>query len=421
MGTTGGNILLHSPHETNNENGELPHVRFLNFNKKITSLCSGLPPLSLFPSPSSHSLVSSLSLGNLSDEKLSIPRDFLFVGTQSTLSAYDVQRNSDVFYRDVSDGVNTLIVGSLSNHSPYVFAGGNCSVLGFKNTGAEVFWTVSGDNVSALALSDINSDGLNELIVGSDDYEIRFFQNEEMISEQTEADKIEFLHSIDRNLFCYGLSNGTVGVYTGPKNRVWRVKTKHKVTSLISYDLNCDGVPEVISGWSNGLLNIRNIDNGETLYKQTFSSPIASLVKGDYRLDDKEELIVCSMNGSIFGFLPIDFETIPISNISNPSGDQGVSQGAITQDINAGQLSNDQKMLDEMQAKKLELSNELRLIEKTMKSIKSSDTLPPGSLPPETQLHYTLVADPLRKGILLSVEASTDVQVTTVVVIDYGL
>jgi Bardet-Biedl syndrome 2 protein len=320
--------------------------------------------------------------------------------------------------------VNTLIVGSLSNHSPYVFAGGNCSVLGFKNTGAEVFWTVSGDNVSALALSDINSDGLNELIVGSDDYEIRFFQNEEMISEQTEADKIEFLHAIDRNLFCYGLGNGTVGVYTGPKNRLWRVKTKHKVTSLISYDLNCDGVPEVISGWSNGLLNIRNIDNGETLFKQMFASPIASLVKGDYRLDDKEELIVCSINGSIFGYLPIDFETIPLSTLSHTSGADGgggATSGVITQDINTGQMSNDQKMLDEMQTKKLELSNELRLIEKTMKSMKSGhDSLPPGSLPPDTHLNYTLVADPLRKGILLTVEASTDVQVTSVVVIDYG-
>lgn len=264
-------------------------------------------------------------------------------------------------------------------------------------------------------MSDINSDGLNELIVGSDDYEIRFFQNEELISEQTEADKIEILHSIDRNLFCYGLANGTVGVYTGPKNRLWRVKTKHKVTSVISYDLNCDGVPEIISGWSNGLLNIRNIDNGETLYKQTFPSPIAALVKGDYRLDDKEELIVCSINGSIAGYLPVDFETIPLSSVTNDNngGSQDVASG--------GQLSNDQKMLDEMQAKKLELSNELRLIEKTMKTLKTSDTLPPGSLPPDTNLNYTVAADPLRKGILLTVEATTDVQVSSIIVIDYGL
>jgi Bardet-Biedl syndrome 2 protein len=316
----------------------------------------------------------------------------------------------------VTDGVNTLIVGKLTNHPSYVYAGGNCSVLGFKNTGAEIFWTVSGDNVTALALCDVNNDGLNELIVGSDDYEIRFFHNEEMISEQTEADKIEFLHTIEKNLFSYGLSNGTVGVYTGPKNRLWRVKTKHKVTALVSYDLNCDGVPEIITGWSNGLLNIRNIDNGETLYKQILPSPIAALVRGDYRLDDKEELIVCSVNGSIAGYLPIDFESIPITTLNADHG------GTSTQDgpVSGGQLSHDQKMLDEMQAKKLELSNELRLIEKSMKSIKTSDSLPPGSLPPDTNLNYNLIADPLRKGILLTVEATTDVQVTSIIVIDAG-
>jgi hypothetical protein len=55
MGTTGGKILLHSPHEAGDENGEMPHVRFLNFNKKITSLCSGknlINSLSLSLSPS---------------------------------------------------------------------------------------------------------------------------------------------------------------------------------------------------------------------------------------------------------------------------------------------------------------------------------------------------------------------------------
>jgi hypothetical protein len=56
MGTTGGKILLHSPHEAGDENGEMPHVRFLNFNKKITSLCSGKgdPPPFFSLSPSSH-------------------------------------------------------------------------------------------------------------------------------------------------------------------------------------------------------------------------------------------------------------------------------------------------------------------------------------------------------------------------------
>jgi Bardet-Biedl syndrome 2 protein len=42
-GTTGGKILIHSPHEVElgNSAGQLNSVRFLNLNRKITSLASG--------------------------------------------------------------------------------------------------------------------------------------------------------------------------------------------------------------------------------------------------------------------------------------------------------------------------------------------------------------------------------------------
>lgn len=51
--------------------------------------------------------------------------------------------------------------------------------------------------------------------------------------------------------FGYALVNGTIGVYER-LDRVWRVKSKHSVCALASYDLDGDGYPELISGWSNG-------------------------------------------------------------------------------------------------------------------------------------------------------------------------
>ena len=47
--------------------------------------------------------------------------------------------------------------------------------------GEERFWTVSGDNVAALAFFDFNGDGIDELVAGSDDFAIRVFKGEEII------------------------------------------------------------------------------------------------------------------------------------------------------------------------------------------------------------------------------------------------
>jgi Bardet-Biedl syndrome 2 protein len=65
-----------------------------------------------------------------------------------------------------------------ASDTPMAVVGGNCSIQGFDMNGEELYWTVTGDNVNAMALADVNGDGRNELLVGSDDFEIRVFQNE---------------------------------------------------------------------------------------------------------------------------------------------------------------------------------------------------------------------------------------------------
>jgi Bardet-Biedl syndrome 2 protein len=47
--------------------------------------------------------------------------------------------------------------------------------------------------VSSLILTDMDGDGKNEMVVGSDDYEIRVFKGEEVINECSESDKIAAL------------------------------------------------------------------------------------------------------------------------------------------------------------------------------------------------------------------------------------
>ena len=111
----------------------------IEINRSLTTLSSG---------PINPALIAE-------DDESGVPRDVLLVGMQMTLLAYDVEMNSDIFYKDVQDGVNAMVFGWMPNvDRPLCIVGGNCSIQGFDFEGAEAFWTVTGDNVSTLALCD---------------------------------------------------------------------------------------------------------------------------------------------------------------------------------------------------------------------------------------------------------------------------
>jgi Bardet-Biedl syndrome 2 protein len=318
---------------------------------------------------------------------------------------YDVERNADAFFVDVQDGVHSLVVGKVGNSpKPLVIAGGNCSVLGFDERGTESFWTVTGDNVSAMALCDLNSSGKPLLLVGSDDFEIRVFQQEELLNEITEADKVTILTPIGNgSKFAYGLANGTVGVYTGVNSRLWRVKTKNKVTAIESYDLDMDGVPEVFSGWDNGMFAVRREENGEVVFRQTLEAPVAAILKADYRMDGKEEVMICSEAGEIRAYLASDVD------LSTVAGN------GLTGKDNAA----DQKALAELQAQKLELLAEMKLLERSLK-MNSTKEVPVGMLPHGTTLTYTLEGDLKLGAVALKVEVNTDCQIMNLIAVDLG-
>ena len=201
--TSGGRVLIHSPHDQSTPSA----IRFLNFNRKI----------------------SAITAGSLGSDAGGLMCDVLLIGTESTLSAYDVERNSDLFTTEVQDGVNTMIIGRLGDAShSLVYVGGNCSILGYDMNGEESYWTVTSDNVCSIAIHDYNDDGKYELLAGSEDFELRVFKNENIIKEISEADRIIFIVPMNQKMFAYALANGSVGVYEG-KKRLWRVKGKHQV------------------------------------------------------------------------------------------------------------------------------------------------------------------------------------------------
>lgn len=74
-------------------------------------------------------------------------------------------------------------------------------------------------------------------------------------------------------------------------------QSKHKVISVGTFDINGDGRPELITGWSSGKVDARTYSTGEVMFKIQLPSGVAGVVDADYRRTGKPDLVVISTNG----------------------------------------------------------------------------------------------------------------------------
>ncbi len=253
-------------------------------------------------------------------------------------------------------------------------------IQGFDYEGTEQFWTVSGDTVTSMTILDFNKDGTQELVVGSDDFQIRVFQNEEIITEITETEKVNKLKALGGNKFGYGLSNGTVGVYEGTE-RVWRGKTKHDLTSLESFDLDGDGVNEIACGWSSGKFEVRSDKTGEVIYRDAFGAAIAGIVTADYRGDGCNQIICVSAQGEVRAYTQAPPEL------------RGNLMGKRV----------DEEVMKDLNQQKQQLLQELHNYESNLAAANKNDT---GVIPKTTQVFVALEMNPKEKCIDLLVSTN---------------
>ena len=207
-----------------------------------------------------------------------------------------------VLFSFLMDGVYCMVSGMYSIYpTPLCIVGGNCSVTGIDAKGEDKFWTVLGGNAICMTLFDVNEDGYNELVVGTDDFAIRFYQNENVINEINENTKIINVAVIEGFKFVYALENGTVGLRNST-DRLWKMKENGYVTAIVIDDFNKDNIYEILLGWSNGKIQLLAQEKGKILIEFDVQQPLSTILFGSLTSNEEDHLVALTQKGEVFGY-----------------------------------------------------------------------------------------------------------------------
>jgi hypothetical protein len=70
-------------------------------------------------------------------------------------------------------------------------------------------------------------------------------------------------------------------------------------TCIAGFDLDADGVNELVSGWTNGKLEVRGDRQGEVIFRDNLADSVSAVLQADYRSDGREEVIACGYDGEV--------------------------------------------------------------------------------------------------------------------------
>lgn len=271
--TSTDKVLIHSPHKklgaANNRvawSDSNYDVALLNFNQPITAIATGcmsaVQPLRVASSLGNNAADATADAAATTTPTVpAISKEVLVIGSPTHVLAYMVDDNSDLFYNEIAGGVSRILISSNSVNAaagatfgaaggdPLIILGGADCVRAFDRSGAtERFWVLVDGTVTALALIDVNRDGRLELVVGTHRGHIGVYRCGEEAATATLSVRLAYecvenggsvsaLVRVDRShWFAYTLADGTLGVYE-EATRLWRIRSKNRVTALASYNL----------------------------------------------------------------------------------------------------------------------------------------------------------------------------------------
>ncbi|VDN53969.1 unnamed protein product [Dracunculus medinensis] len=314
--------------------------------------------------------------------------DVIIVGTTSCILAYDFQRNSSLFQRDIVDGINCIKVGSFSLYDSIIMCGGNCAIWGLDKGGNDLFWTVTGDNVLSLCFCDVDNDGINELIVGSEDFDIRIFKSDLLLYELNETDAVIYLQDLKHERFAYALANGTIGVYK-EETRLWRIKSKNQCMAFTVFPDS----ESLVCAWVFGKIDIRNVENGDITAKESFKGKVANI----YTVNNK--LVVAMQDGNVRTFEMADSEIGVIAD-QTILHELGLKKNSLLIELsNYEQCHNDQ---NDLESKETTVEIEKRIPANT--HLETYLTVNWDLVPPSVELQISLSNEAIVRAVIIFAE-----------------
>lgn len=253
--------------------------------------------------------ITAIATGKLSQTS---EKEYLAIGTDTNILVYQVDDNLEVFFKEISEGVRCMTIGTSDlMNPPMLFCGTRTTVRGFNEKGDELLWIVTSGVINSIVLFDFNRDNDHEILLGCGDEKIRIYKQDKFIRELNENGPVKLIVQIG-SLLAFILRNGTVGVYE-EHVRLWRIKSKSCATCAVPFDLLGTGQQQIILGWENGKMDVRDSRSGDVLMKLMTPNKIIGLIVTDYRGLDTEDLICITEQGDIQGFTSSNINLAPLT------------------------------------------------------------------------------------------------------------
>ena len=155
---------------------------------------------------------------------------------------------------------------------------------------------------------------------------------------------------------------------------------------------------ELVIGWSNGRVEVRNVSSGEVIAKDSLDHAIAAIFRADFRLDGRMQVIVLSVQGELRGYLK--------------------NLGVVRTDESRAQEQ--EQELIALQQSKIELQCELKNYEDNMRHMKTGQ-MKQGEgqlimIPTDTEVNCQWQVDVENKSVNLRVATNNKTIVRAVVI-----